>query len=220
MPPPASMKAGRPVDREALAFLARFARLAYETRASVDASLKLHDGVEGWRFIDRDDTQAIIVEFDTFQILAFRGTEITSPKDILTDLKFGKTPMESGVGGKVHRGFRAATTAAIEDIRAELAVMPTYITGHSLGGALAVITAALLAGPFGLIPNCIVGVVTFGAPRVGDRAFIKGLAEFAGGSVDPRHEYGRHCALAPALVAPLQTRRIACSSNGQWSVPH
>jgi triacylglycerol lipase len=47
---------------------------------------------------------------------------------------------------------------------------PIYLTGHSLGGALALIASAVLGGTSGL-GDRIAAVYTFGAPRVGQRNF-------------------------------------------------
>ena len=55
---------------------------------------------------DRNGTQAILAGNDEFIVLAFRGTETKSIKDIQTDLK-AKT-MQCETGGKIHTGFKEA----------------------------------------------------------------------------------------------------------------
>ncbi|MAO56708.1 MAG: hypothetical protein CMM61_13570 [Rhodospirillaceae bacterium] len=184
-PPPQSVVGGLSVDREALAWLADLARLAYRDRAVIADNLGDLPGFIRFSFFDADGTQAFLAEFHRFQVLAFRGTEITSPKDILTDLRFAQTPMKTDVGGKVHSGFLAATEAVIGDVSKALTPgKPIYLTGHSLGGALAVIAAAILAGPFNMRARLIVGVVTYGCPRVGNCAFVHGLTALAGIPLD------------------------------------
>jgi predicted lipase len=74
--------------------------------------------------------------------------------------------------GQVHKGFWKALQAVWVDLCTVLAQVrdrqqPIYITGHSLGGALAILAAAQLvqAG------HPVQGVYTYGAPRVGNRKF-------------------------------------------------
>ena len=88
----------------------------------------------------------------------------------------------------VHRGFLDYTQAALftdvlpahgnrtagEVLAAELRAHPSmriYLTGHSLGGAAAVLTAARLSD-LGAAPEQLV-VTTFGAPAVGNAAFVR-----------------------------------------------
>lgn len=99
-------------------------------------------------------------------VLAFRGT--SGAGDVLTDLNVFKD-------GKVHAGFqRKLESMWREQIRAVLDGLDESIrsrvsaTGHSLGGAMAMLAG--LRWPFDQI-------VTFGAPRVGagiGSAFLAG----------------------------------------------
>ena len=70
----------------------------------------------------------------------------------------------------VHRGFEDAVDAVWSDVAAALkgAEQPLFITGHSLGGALAIIAAERLRRELKIEATA---VYTFGAPRVGSAAF-------------------------------------------------
>lgn len=112
------------------------------------------------------DTQAFLAkrETDKIAVLAFRGTEANSWKDIRTDLKFRFHKGEHGL--KVHRGFRDAYEKVEEKVKSSIDSntkgYTLYITGHSLGGALAIIAAMKLER------DSLAACYTFGSPRVGN----------------------------------------------------
>jgi triacylglycerol lipase len=117
------------------------------------------------------DTHAVITDFPGDRIVAFRGT--ADLRNWLTDLDCEMTPL-CWASGKVHRGF----AAALESIAAPLdaALDPAdprriWITGHSLGGALAMLFALRLKLRRGVDAA---GVYTFGQPRVGNIPFSLG----------------------------------------------
>lgn len=106
------------------------------------------------------------------EFLAMRDARVTDRKE---------TPL-------AHRGFLDYCQAALftdvlpaygnrtagEVLAAELRAHPSmriYLTGHSLGGAAAVLTAARLSD-LGVAPEQLV-VTTFGAPAVGNAAFVR-----------------------------------------------
>ena len=115
---------------------------------------------------DESGTQAFLAkrEPDKVAVLAFRGTEADSWKDIHTDLQFRFYKGEHGL--KVHRGFRDAYAKVGEQIRStvdrETDQHSLYVTGHSLGGALAIIAAKELER------DSLAACYTFGNPRVGN----------------------------------------------------
>ena len=82
--------------------------------------------------------------------------------DVLADLKFKLTDFDGVKDVKVHRGFLGEIDkiwpAIYDDISRHIGVVPIWVTGHSLGGAM-----ATLAG----MRYCFEEVVTFGEPRVG-----------------------------------------------------
>ncbi len=113
---------------------------------------------------DQNGTQAILVKSNKFIALAFRGTEATSIKDIKTDINALQT--HSGDEGKIHQGFKEAfdnVAMDIETVLEEFPTLPLFLTGHSLGGALATIATKKIKHKGG-----IAACYTFGSPRVGD----------------------------------------------------
>jgi len=136
---------------------------------------KLEKEVAGLQYrlvetFDESGTQAILVSSKKFIVLAFRGTEATSIKDIKADAKANTTGCETG--GRIHSGFSAAfdcvSLSIVEKLKdPELANLPLFITGHSLGGALATVATKKLTHAGG-----IAACYTFGAPRVGDAQWI------------------------------------------------
>lgn len=122
---------------------------------------------------DSEGTQAILVTFNEFIILGFRGTEATSIKDIKADAKAKSTACETN--GMIHSGFKEAFDHVRLDIERKLNEdeckdKPLFICGHSLGGALATVAAKKLSHSGGLA-----ACYTFGSPRVGDEEWVKDI---------------------------------------------
>lgn len=152
-------------DHDMLA--AELARLAYADETAVRLALpKARLALD--EFFDTESTQGFIATDSarSLKVLAFRGTESRSIRDLMTDLNTG--PKTFPLGGKVHKGFFDAyqTVKARIDSRLEAHSGPLLITGHSLGAALATI-AAVYHPPAALI--------TFGSPRTGDADFAAHL---------------------------------------------
>lgn len=135
-------------------------------------------GYKMLEFIDRQGAQVYLLSSLTKPktvpahfVLAFRGTELSEPSDIKSDLIAGKYNAE--VEGKVHRGFREecnkVSSEIFEAIKNITPESELYITGHSLGGAMATIYASRLQDYHP------VTLVTFGSPRVGTKKFVNEL---------------------------------------------
>jgi triacylglycerol lipase len=119
-------------------------------------------------FFDIDGAQAYLLKGVDAHVLSFRGTEVTQKSDVLADLKAGKNVEASG--GKVHVGFKGEINKVWPAITKSLADIDTlYITGHSLGAAMATIAASR-------IQTKVIALVTFGSPRAGNREFVNKLA--------------------------------------------
>jgi triacylglycerol lipase len=126
----------------------------------------------------KTDAQAIIVlnEYGNI-IVAFKGS--SCPRDFVQDAKARQVTellwTTADAVAKVHTGFledfEAIAGKVVSVVRAMIATSgqatPVYITGHSLGGALAILCALEFARQ--KIP--VAGVYTFGQPRVGNNVF-------------------------------------------------
>jgi triacylglycerol lipase len=120
------------------------------------------------QFFDINGAQAYLLTNGTITVLSFRGTEVTQKSDVLADLKAGKNI--EACGGKVHVGFKGEVNKLWPSITAALADNPgnIYVTGHSLGAAMATITASRMQ-------DRVTALVTFGSPRVGNAEFVKSV---------------------------------------------
>jgi triacylglycerol lipase len=115
--------------------------------------------------------QAILVRREQSQacaVLAFRGTQQRF-QDLLHDADALLVPLASGA--RVHRGFLRALDAVWAAITPVLPRdCPLFLTGHSLGAALAILAATRCR------PSA---VYTFGAPRVGDDGLVQLLHDIS-----------------------------------------
>lgn len=149
------------------------------------------------RLVSVNNTQAYVAEDDANVLIAFRGSEGPTSVDGLKDwfltnamnlLVQPTGPLATeflgaGVGARWHMGFVAAIADVWDplyaDVSAKLAAKerPLWVTGHSLGGALALMASWLLFRKT-VMPHQI---VTFGGPMVGNKVVAEAFdREFAG----------------------------------------
>ncbi|AJY77763.1 lipase [Paenibacillus beijingensis] len=114
-----------------------------------------------------------VLESEQAAVLAFRGTNSVSDwvSDFMADqVDFTFVPG----GGLTHRGFTSLYSGArkqtMELLRKLPSSKPLFVTGHSLGGALATLAALDISANTGLSAPM---VYTFGSPRVGDPVFVR-----------------------------------------------
>jgi hypothetical protein len=118
-------------------------------------------------------TQGFVARRGDIVVVAFRGTEPINADDWLSDVNYHQRPVDK-VPGLLHGGFAKALVGVDEQMLAAVKQLVqgertrVFVTGHSLGGALAVLAAALLHFREG---RRIAGVFTYGQPRLGDRSF-------------------------------------------------
>ena len=119
-----------------------------------------------WKEIDKTASKTTTKKARSEIIIAWRGTEPGEYKDVMADLKFRKKT--SKFGGNVHRGFKGYVDKIYDQIEKIIEKKVSgkwfniYVTGHSLGGASAVICTNRLEEKFH-----VRGCYTYGAPRPG-----------------------------------------------------
>jgi triacylglycerol lipase len=156
--------------------MAWMSQLAYETDepnkiASIAAtwSLKIpNDGIVSEEIITvlpKVSTQIVVGVRGTAAIIAFAGTDPIVLADWITNFDVGTT--RSGAA----KGFNVALEAVWSKLsgllQGSLAGKTIFVTGHSLGGALAVLAAQRIEAR----KVNVRAVYTFGMPRVGDSNF-------------------------------------------------
>jgi hypothetical protein len=184
--------AGDPRNARFLAIACDFAYLD-EPAAAVKFREAL--GLEA-RLISVDNTQVYVAQGDKAIVVAFRGSQapdsldglkdwlLTNANDllILPQGRIGTDFVAAGVGARFHRGFLEALAeiwdplfAAVDEAM-KVKERPLWITGHSLGGALALLAAWRLQRSF--IP--VHQVYTYGAPMIGNAVAAEAFhTEFA-----------------------------------------
>lgn len=122
------------------------------------------------------DVHVVLSELDGIVLIAPRGTEPDCLEDWLRD--FDAIPVDCGPLGVCHQGFSSGAQAAFPSLLAKLpAGKPVALTGHSLGGALAIGITGLLVTR-GIVP---VLCTTFGAPAMGAGGTLARLIEHVPG---------------------------------------
>ena len=150
-------------------------RAAFADRLGLDARLLSVGNTQGW--VGTNPGHVVV---------AFRGTESPTSLDGLKDLlltdalnllvvpegRLGHDLAAAGVGARFHKGFTTALADIWDPVRTAVEAAlresdrPLWITGHSLGGALALLSAWLFRRRMVAVHQ----VHTFGAPMIGNRA--------------------------------------------------
>lgn len=159
------------------AWLARCARLAYRPMGMRQRQCRAWN-LTAFSSINERGTQAFAAADGTLVVIAFRGTDETC--DWWNNLNRRLVDSPRFVRGKIHRGFRDAFFRSYDWLRAmarQIGERRVYVTGHSLGGALATLASYVLA----LRSIRVAGVHTFGSPRVGDAQFARVYERVLGG---------------------------------------
>ncbi|MBD5780278.1 lipase family protein [Pelagicoccus sp. NFK12] len=145
------------------AFLAQCSLLIYVKEPEFITDTLQEAGFGQTEIFDTEGTFAFLSESEAHIVITFRGTESGDRADYLTDSKFNQTAFSEH--GTAHSGFVEALAQVAPDLldtlgaRSEAAPQKTvWLTGHSLGGALATLFALQN-------PDQVDAVYTVGAPR-------------------------------------------------------
>ena len=156
-------------------WLAEVSTLVYADEEFVRSQFK-KAGLPEVKFFDGRSTQCYVANNDKFAIVAFRGSEIWKKRekldlnemvaDLKADVDIRLTDWQQG--GKVHRGFKEALDEVWPDLLPYIRKLAEkgckiWVTGHSLGGALATLCGELYGN--------VQGVYTFGSPWVGNEDY-------------------------------------------------
>jgi len=177
-------------------FLAVASDLAYLSRSEGEAKFGDELGLIA-RLVSVDNTQAWIATNADHIVVAFRGTEkptaieglrdwlLTNAMNLLVvpEGRLGTDLAAAGVGARFHQGFVEAIAeiwpAVLSGVEEEMAKAerPLWVTGHSLGGALALFAAWLFTRKMINVHQ----IYTFGAPMIGNQVAIDAFnREFKG----------------------------------------
>ena len=174
-----------PGDFRNARFLALACDLAYYNEPQGPQEFREKLGLEA-KLISVGNTQAYVGCTDAAIVVAFRGSESPTNFDglkdwlltnasnflILPEGEIGTDFAAAGVGARFHKGFMMALNAiwaplyAEVDARMQEKERPLWVTGHSLGGALALVAAWRFQRNFLSVHQ----VITFGAPMIGNAA--------------------------------------------------
>lgn len=150
--------------------MAQLAAIAYLDGKQAKPKMKAL-GYTGHKFFENDGAQCHAVWNKEEYVLAFRGTEPDEISDVLADLK--AWPAGAMTHGLVHTGFKDEVDKLWNDIvphHAKHSEKKFYVTGHSLGAAMATLATSRFE------EFCTVTqLTTFGSPRVGTRKFVKNI---------------------------------------------
>jgi hypothetical protein len=155
-------------------YQANFARAREEAK---EHSLSRLETDQTFAVIIRDRIVVVVTKVQNVVFIALRGTTL-SFSDFKADLDARKVRYPVGWGDSVrlHRGFLDAVLDCFDEVMERVVEVidpgnPIYVTGHSLGGAMAAIFYAKLERA-GAYPhqynNPATACYTFGMPRFGD----------------------------------------------------
>ena len=160
------MNFGKEVDWQNIRWYAEFAKYSYKKD-----NKKIENRYSSLKsYINTINEIKYVVLFDEntkTQYISIRGT--SNSHNALQDIKFFKDK-SFRLGIELHTGFHRTAEMIADDLLVRLdKTWTTYVTGHSLGGAVSVIVAWYLDHSGHTISECI----TFGQPKVTDSHGIR-----------------------------------------------
>ncbi|MEM7360081.1 MAG: S8 family serine peptidase [Pseudomonadota bacterium] len=143
--------------------MASASQIVYEPKSVVEEYVKDSWGFDTVNFIDIENTQSFWAENSHCVIWAFRGSD--SIGDWLANLSLETT--NHNVYGDLHQGFYSAYKLIEDHLLSSVSNdKRVFLTGHSLGGAIATLACAELTKRLDHLST-----YTFGQPRVGKTQF-------------------------------------------------
>lgn len=129
---------------------------------------------------------------DGLWVVAFRGTELSQWKDVADDVNIWRKPLYWASPSYVHEGFLRHYLKLQASVLKEFLLQTqqhgidrVLITGHSLGGTSAYLTASFLSCLCqSLMFSGRLFCKTFGCPRIGDVGFFRWCSTELRGVVD------------------------------------
>jgi hypothetical protein len=122
--------------------------------------------------------------------VVFRGS--VEWTDWVRDVDVGMSDYDRCTGCRVHSGFLKASQTLLPQVQTKMQhiiaaypVQRLWVTGHSLGGGVAALTALALQRA---IPSIAIDCVTFGSPRVGNKQFAAFMQDKLPRAVRVTHE--------------------------------
>jgi Lipase (class 3) len=200
--------AGVAFDKDMALHMNLFSVLAYlnadEAVATASAAFGI-DMSERMSFYSELGAQCTLVQVgDDVLVCAMRGTEFPDASSLFSaqffvdwysnlDCKLVEVDGFAGVDGRVHHGWANAVAALLNaGARKRIATFASggagrrvFLTGHSQGAALAMLTGAMLLGSQGddAVRTAITSIYGIGSPKVGDQTFVDELNGLLGDRV-------------------------------------
>ena len=150
--------------------MAKFAKYAYFDHQEAKQVAKA-EGFNKTEFYDIDGAQVYLFRNSNANdlIISCRGTQPGEMNDVMADLEVFKS--DSVTGTKIHQGFKEEVDKIYDVVEGRvkrLAGHKIWVTGHSLGGAMATILAQRLEFAGG---HDVDTLYTYGSPRAGGPRF-------------------------------------------------
>lgn len=158
--------------------LARAAVAAYKSTEAEVAELLAKSNLSGSiQLFSEQDTEGFVFQDEEHCIVSFRGS--LSAVDWINNALIQLVPWAGE--GAVHEGFKSALDCVWDSLLAQIKASSEgkklWFTGHSLGGALALLAAVRMRVVAGRKAD---GIYTFGMPKVGNAAFSSAVEKHHG----------------------------------------
>ena len=206
------------------------------TLVDIGSGIKYPGPLAGYVDDKATSTAALFYCDDKRAVIAIRGTY--EPKDMAIDINAKQIKPEFNIKGELHHGFYQQASIIIRDLLFQafiklVADKELYVTGHSLGGAVATILSAYLYEN-GLKPL----LYTYGSPRVGNLEFAKYYADkfthfrhvnggdwvpavpgrFVDGNPETLLNKMTICTVELLLTNPIQSHSLCRAYNGLFNI--